>query len=165
MAESAEHQESGKDFDRDPDLASVKANAKTNLSSKAVSEEVFRIAAKCAIQDNSYFVIGEPISRWVAIRLKGTPNLAAAKAKEFFDSQNHETTVGKIERDRVLVKDQQGQVIQVLMGPDKSNNKRTTEILTKKLFSVLQPMGVDKARVIALLKEQHQRAVPVQWSS
>ena len=145
-------------FDRTADPTVLKANCKSNVSKNAVSAAIRIIGGKAKINPKMYFIVGDPVSKFFTIRFKGTPTLAQEYAKQLLGALQSENEEGRIEWERVLVKDPAQSLVQLYIGPDKSPKQIRTETLSKRLGGIIEGLGHSQVDV-----RRRQGEVLVDW--
>lgn len=81
---------------------------------------------------------GAGVDKWFSIVFKGTPLSAQEYAQKRFISLRSEGDGGSVTWERVMVKERTGALVQIFLGPDKSQKQVRTEILLKNLGSIIR---------------------------
>ena len=124
-------------FDRVPDPTIIKTNCKASVTRDAVSSVLAKVVSDAGLEPDCFHVKGDAISRFFTIQFKGTANIASVRTSQVLDSLKSDEGWK-----RVLVPAPDQKSIQLYLGPDKSPKRVQTEIMSKKLFEVLDKLGV-----------------------
>ena len=154
VAEQVEPIASDSNFDRPPNPTVVKANAKVHLSKEAVTAAFATLVEKVSLPADCFKVNGSPVGQYFTFQFLGAPNLARDRARKVLQSLRQEDGSW----DRFLVKNPEGSLVQVFLGPDKSPKQVKTEILSKKLAAIIEAKGFNEVHA-----NRRQGQVCVSW--
>ena len=142
-AESSQPQPLDDSFDRAPNPTLIKTNSKALIAKEALESEFAILAAKSNLAPDSFKIMGPPVAQYFTIQFLGTPNLAAARANMVLRSLKQDDGTWS----RFLVKDPQDMQVPVFLGPDKSPKQIRTEVLAKRLATVLEGFKLEDLHV------------------
>jgi hypothetical protein len=140
-------------FDRNPDFTVIKINAKSNFAKDAVHKEVTKLCSEVSIDPSSFTLKGDGVSRFFTMQFKGTPNLASEKVSRVLGSLHVDG-----EWRKVLVADPTNHMVQIFMGPDKSQKQQKVEMSVKRLGGILS-----KAKVPDIFARRRDGVVLSKW--
>ena len=154
VAEQAEPSPLDSGFDRSPNPTVLKANAKVHISKDAVTSAFTTLVEKVSLPADCFKVIGSPVGQYFTFQFLGAPNLAQLRSRKVLQCLRLEDGSW----DRFLVRHPEGSLVQVFLGPDKSPKQIRTEILSKKLASILESKGFQEVHA-----NRRQGQVCVSW--
>ena len=154
IAESMEIKSPDSNFDRAQNPTVVKASAKVHVAKDALLASFTTLVEKVSLPTDCFKINGDQVGQHFTIQFSGSPNLASDRARLVLQSLRR----GDGSWDRFLVRNPEGDLVQVFLGPDKSPKQVRTEILTKKLASIFQSKGYSEVHA-----NRRQGQVCISW--
>ena len=133
-AESSEPQPLDDTFDRPANPTLIKTNSKALIAKEALESEFCKLVERNKLPSDCFKINGPPVSQYFTIQFLGAANLASGRANLVLRGLKQDDGTWE----RFLVQDPQKQLVQVYLGPDKSPKQVKTEVLAKRLLSVLE---------------------------
>jgi hypothetical protein len=128
------------DFDRALDPTIILANSASNVSKKAVQAALVTLFDDACVPSDQWRVDGAELGRNFTIQLLGAGGIASLRAKKAMGLiKNSDGTFR-----RHHCKGPEKEEIELYLSGDKNNKRRKIEVLSKKLFRVLQAEHDDK---------------------